>query len=123
MVTLYDRLGGDAAVIAAVDGFYKRVIADPKLSSFFTGIDMNVQVAKMTEFMSMALGGKPTYAGRDLGEAHAKLVQRGLADTHFDAVVTHLVATLDELGVGSPEIDEVLSILAPTRNAVLGRDV
>jgi hypothetical protein len=33
--TLYKRIGGEAAIHAAVDRFYERVLADPSLSHFF----------------------------------------------------------------------------------------
>ena len=53
---------------------------------------------------------------------HAHLVARGLNDTHFDAVVENLAATLAELGVGAAEIAEVAKIAESVRNDVLGRE-
>lgn len=38
--SLFERLGGKGAVEAAVDVFYKKVLADPQLSPFFAGLDM-----------------------------------------------------------------------------------
>jgi truncated hemoglobin YjbI len=32
--TLYDRIGGEGAVRAAVDPFYERVLSDPELKEF-----------------------------------------------------------------------------------------
>ena len=37
--TLFDRLGGEAAVNAAVDIFYRKVLADDRINQFFEGID------------------------------------------------------------------------------------
>ena len=39
--TLLDRIGGEAALEAAVDQFYARVVIDPKLSHFFEGSDLS----------------------------------------------------------------------------------
>lgn len=119
--SLYARLGGEGAVDAAVDVFYRKVLADDGISRFFEAVDMDAQRAKQKAFLTMAFGGPARYSGKDLRTAHAKLVANGLSDAHFDAVAGHLGATLKELGVAQPLIDEVLAIAGSTRNDVLGR--
>ena len=120
--SLYDRLGGQAAIMAAVDRFYRKVLADELTRPFFEGLDMSAQVQKQIAFMAWALGAPAEYKGRDLRTAHARLVQeKGLTDAHFDAVARHLQATLQELGVAEPDIDEVLAAIGATRGDVLGR--
>ena len=54
-------------------------------------------------------------------KAHAHLVEKGLNDTHLDAVMEHLTGTLEELKVPKELIDEVAAIAESTRNDVLGR--
>jgi len=44
--SLYEKLGGEAAVDAAVDIFYQKVLADDRINSFFTGLDMDKQAKK-----------------------------------------------------------------------------
>lgn len=108
--------------MAAVDIFYKKVLADEHTKPFFVGLDMDQQIRKQIAFMTVAFGGPDEYKGRDLRAAHAGLVKRrGLNDSHFDAVAQHLVATLNELGVAQPLIDEAIGIVATTRDSVLGR--
>lgn len=119
--SLYDRIGGEAAVFAAVTSFYDKILADPLLSSFFTSLDMKKQVEKQCAFLTMAFGGPSRYSGRDLRTAHAGLVTRGLGDAHFDAVAGHLTATLRELEVPGDLIDEVLALVATTRDDVLSK--
>ncbi|MBL8606216.1 MAG: group 1 truncated hemoglobin, partial [Myxococcales bacterium] len=97
--SVYDRIGGAAAVDAAVDIFYRKVLGDPRISRFFDGVDMDAQAAKQKAFFTMALGGPNTYTGKDMRAAHAHLVKDGLNDGHFDAVVEHVGATLTELKV------------------------
>lgn len=121
MATLYDRLGGEAAIEAAVVRFYEKVLADPELARFFAGMDVERIIKKQIAFMTMAFGGPNAYTGKDLRTAHARLVKEGLGDKHFDAVAGHLISTLEELGVAKPLIDEVVAIVAPTRNDVLSR--
>jgi hemoglobin len=117
--SLYDRIGGEAAIMAAADRFYEKVLADPITRPFFQGLDMEAQTRKQVAFMAWAFGGPEVYKGRDLGQAHAKLVKQGLGNVHFDAVAGHLSATLRELGVAEDLIAEVLVLVGGTRGQVL----
>ncbi len=119
--SLYERLGGEVALTAAVDIFYRKVLADGSISHFFEDTDMDEQRAKQKSFLSMAFGGPNGYDGKDLRKAHAPLVEKGLNDSHFDAVAKHLDATLRELGVADDLIGEVISIAASTRDDVLNK--
>ena len=119
--SLYEQLGGQAAVEAAVDSFYRKVLADDRVSHFFVDTDMDRQIAKQKAFLTMAFGGPHNYSGRDMRSAHAPLVQKGLNDSHVDAIIELLGATLRELGVGDHLIGEVAAIAESTRKDVLGR--
>jgi hemoglobin len=119
--SLFERIGGEAAIMAAVDRFYSKLLADERTRPFFDGLGMDAQTKKQLAFMSWAFGGPVEYRGRNLREAHATLVAKGLGDAEFDLVVTHFEATLRELGVADDLVKEVLAILAGTRDHVLGR--
>ena len=122
--SLYERVGGEAAITAAVGIFYNKVLADPVTQPFFQGLDMERQISKQISFMARAFGGPTEYQGRDLGTAHADLVRKsGLGDVHFDAVARHLESTLLEFGLARPLVDEVLTVVEGTRAQVLGRSV
>ena len=116
MASIFDQLGGDAAIAAAVDGLYDRILADPVLSPWFERTDMSKQKRHMRAFMATALGGAAIYAGRDMRAAHA-----GMRITHeaFDRVVGHLVETLISLGVPEHLIAQVGAGLAPLRAQVV----
>lgn len=119
--SLYERIGGEEAIMSAVGLFYEKVLADELMRPFFEELNMTAQSRKQVAFMAWAFGGPEHYKGRDLGVAHAQLVKRGLSDPHFDAIVRHLEATLRELGVEDSIILEAMSIVGGTRNRVLGR--
>ena len=119
MKSLYERLGGEPAVNAAVDVFYRKVLADPRISHFFTGVDMPRQIAKQKAFLTVAFGGPNHYTGKGLRNAHKHLP--GLDHTHFDAVMENLGATLVELGVPESEIKEAAAIAESVRGDVLGQ--
>jgi hemoglobin len=119
--TLYERIGGEAAVNAAVDIFYRKVLADYRINRFFDNTDMDQQIAKQKAFFTMAFGGPNNYTGQDMRNAHARLVKMGLNSSHFDAVMEHLGATLNELNVPQELIAEAAAIAESTRNDVLGK--
>ena len=97
------------------------MIQDPRISRFFKGVDMAKQAAKQKAFLTMAFGGPNNYTGLDMRKGHAHLVKRGLDDSHFDAVVEDLGATLKELKVPDHLIAQVAAIAETTRNDVLGK--
>ncbi len=117
-MSLFEDIGGEAAVDAAVDIFYRKVLADDRVSEFFDTTDMEAQHAKQKAFLTMAFGGPNAYSGKDLREAHKTM---SLDDGHFDAVAEDLVATLEELSVPQENIDQILSILGSVKDDVLNR--
>ncbi|OIQ18870.1 MAG: group 1 truncated hemoglobin [Bacteriovorax sp. MedPE-SWde] len=121
MTTLFEQIGGRDAVNAAVDIFYNKVLADDRIKHFFEGIEMKNQRRKQILFLTMAFGGPNNYDGVDMRKGHAHLVEKGLNDSHFDAVVENLGATLTELGVPAELIGQVAAIAETTRNDVLGK--
>lgn len=116
--SLYDRLGGEAAVDAAVDIFYRKVLSDPRISSFFDTVDMDRQRAKQKSFLTVAFGGPNSYSGKDMRAAHAHMK---LTEAHFDAVMENLGGTLKELNVPDALIAEAAAIALSVKNEVLGR--
>jgi hemoglobin len=116
--SLYERIGGEAAVDAAVDLFYRKVLSDRRISEFFDSVDMDRQRAKQKAFLTFAFGGPNSYTGRDMRTAHAKFK---LEPRHFDAVMENLGATLKELEVPAELIAEAAAIAMSVKNDVLGK--
>ena len=117
--SLYDRLGGDQVLEKAVDIFYRRILRDMSISHFFLDVDMYQQRTKQRLFLSMVFGGPVQYTGRNLRLAHAPLIEKGMTERHFNAVVGHLKATLEELNVSEDLVREVMEIVSGTREDVL----
>jgi len=122
-MSIYERIGGEPAIDAAVDLFYVKVLADDRIKHFFEGIPMDRMRDHQKKFLTVALGGPNNYSGRGMKAAHARLVKEyGLNDTHFDAVIENLGATLVELGVPEDLIGEAAAVAESTREQVLGRE-
>ena len=67
--TLYQRIGGEMAINAAVDCFYERVLADPALSHFFSDANMPRLKGHQVAFLSQVLGGPKQYSGASMEAA------------------------------------------------------
>jgi len=115
-VNIYQAIGGRAAVTAAVDGLYGRLIADPVLGRFFPGGVAAKHRAYVVTVLGEALGGPERYRGPDLVKAHRGL---GITNDDFDRTAGHLAATLDSLGVPGHLADQIVGIVAGLRPAVV----
>ncbi|MGQ4001758.1 group 1 truncated hemoglobin [Francisellaceae bacterium CB299] len=120
MKTLFEKLGGEAAVDAAVDKFYGKVLSDDRVKDFFKNTDMTKQIKHQKRFLTYAFGGSDTYSGKGMRHAHQHLVdKKGLNDMHFDVIVELLAGTLAEMGVADELIAEVGKVAETTRADVL----
>lgn len=117
--SLYHKLGGKAAIDAAVELFYTKVLADVRIKHFFDDVNMGKQRRRQKEFLSAAFGGPVPYTGKDMRKAHANLP--GLNETHFAAVAENLQKTLEELKISKELIGQVMTIAASTKDDVLNR--
>ncbi|MGB5959753.1 MAG: group 1 truncated hemoglobin [Coleofasciculaceae cyanobacterium] len=113
MATLFEQLGGAAAVNLAVDKFYDRVLRDARIKHFFAYMDMAKQRAHQKAFFTYAFGGTDKFSGQNMREAHKALVaEQGLNASHFDAVAENLMLTLEEMGVSEELRAKVAAIAA-----------
>lgn len=79
------------------------------------------QRSKQKAFLTYAFGGAPNYSGKNMRDAHKKLVEKGMNSTHFDAVMGHLGNTLKELNVPNELIQEAAKIAMSTKNDILNQ--
>lgn len=115
-MTLYERLGQEVGIRAAVDDFYRRVVADPELAPWFEGVDLPQLRRHQAALLVQVTGGPVEYSGRELAAGHAGL---DITPAAFDSVVGHLVATLTELGVSAEDIGEVGAALTAHRDEIV----
>jgi hemoglobin len=116
---LYDLIGGKRSVWAATAAFYRRVFADDTLRPFFKSTDMAQLRSRQSMFISMLLGGRVVYTGKDILAAHAQAREQGLNDAHFDLFLRHFREALNEVGVQADKVEKVTKLLESKRNAVL----
>ena len=114
--SLYERIGGQPAIDATVEVFYKKVLADKRVCHFFNDINMKKQKAKQKAFIAAVLGGPKPWTGKNMRRAHDSLYIEGC---HFDAIAENLQASLKDMKVPADLIAEVMTIVASTRKDVL----
>lgn len=119
--TLFERIGGEAAVRATVIKMYEKVLDDEELAPFFEHINVDALRHSQSAFVTYAFGGPNQYHGKSLRITHQTAVRQGLNDYHFDRVAMHLRDAMVEINVPAELIEEALAIVASTRKDVLNQ--
>jgi hemoglobin len=96
-------------------------MADESLRPFFKGVGMDHLRARQSMFVSMLLGGKTVYTGKDIPAAHAQAIRLGMNESHFEAFLNHFRAALEEVGVQGDKVEQIIKLLDQSRGAVLNR--
>ena len=117
--SLYQRLGGQKAIVAVVDDFVGNVAADKRINGFFANADIPRLKLRLVEQICAGTGGPCTYRGGSMKAVHKGL---GIEDGDFDALVQDLVKTLKKFKVPTREQKELLAILGPMRKDIVERD-
>jgi hemoglobin len=110
--SLYKRLGGYDVIAAFTDQWLGQVLGDSALAPYFRGMSNDTKGKArqlIVDFIAASTGGPTIYTGRDMKTLHEGL---GISRGEYDILVRHAATTLDALGVGGREKDEVLTWLA-----------
>ena len=114
--TLYDRLGGKAAITAVVDQFVTNVADDKRINARFSTTDIPRLKKNLADQVCMASGGPCTYSGRDMTTTHAGMK---ITAADFNALVEDLVASLNKFKVSETEKKDLLGILGPMKKDIV----
>ena len=75
MSSIYEQIGGTAALETVVEDFYARVLADQELAGFFSGTNMSRLKGRQVEFFAAALPGWFTRPQRLQGDRAASATE------------------------------------------------
>ena len=114
--TLYDQLGGFAAVRKLVSDFYDQVLDEEDLVPFFHDTEMANLIDHQTKFWATLLGGPASYTDEQLREIHASM---GIQDRHFDLMVDLARKTLEDRDIDEQQIASVIEGLNAYRPAIV----
>jgi len=115
--TLFVRLGGQPAINAVVHEFVATTGSDPRISQYFTNVDVPKLEASMDQHICAITGGGCTYTGKTMLAAHTNM---HLADKDFDAFIDDLTKTLAKLNVPKREAGDVIGAFKGMQPDVVG---
>ena len=108
--SLFSRLGGEAAVAAAVSLFNEKVANDLRVKQFFTDKStMASQFDHQVEFVSVLLG-KPNTKRIEM-RITSKLSELGVTQVHFDALVESVKAVLTAQKIDPELVQEITQLI------------
>jgi hemoglobin len=114
--TLFDSMGGETVLRAAVDRFADIVVTDDRINFTFAEADMSKFKKLLFEQLCNISGGPCRYTGRDMRTAHAKL---GINTAEFNALAEDLYIALGKAGVPYRLQNKLMAHLAPMKRDIV----
>lgn len=109
IASLYDRLGGAAALAAVVDEMVDRLASNPLLVEMFYGRDLPQLKALGVSLLSAQVGG-PCGTGVSGMELPGASIRFSPKELH--AALGDMTEALLEQGIGADEVGEVVSLIS-----------
>jgi len=114
--TLYQQLGGQAALVTLMEDFMTRLLADRRMAPFFKDVDQKHVKAQLVAQFCEVSGGPCKLKGPDMKKAHSGFdVTKG----DFNALVEVLQQSMDAQGIGFGTQNKLLARLAPMHREII----
>src|SRR5216683_467061 len=119
--TLYERLGGYAAIAAVANDLLPRLQADPQLGRFWAhrgedGVKREKQL--LIDFLCASAGGPMYYRGRDMALCHRGM---RISESDWNVFLGHAAATLANFQVPEAERRDVVAFVQSLKKEKIGR--
>jgi hemoglobin len=114
--TLFDAMGGEPVLHAAVDRFTDIVEADGRINFTFAETDLSKFKQLLYEQLCQLSGGPCRYTGRDMRTAHRKLQ---ISTSQFNALAEDLYIALGGSGVPYRLQNKLMAKLAPMKRDIV----
>ena len=113
---LYQAFGEKAGLVALMDDFMTRLLADPRTGPHFKPANQQ-RIKEQLVDQFCALGGGPcVYKGADMKSSHANL---DITKSDFHALVEVLQQSMDTQGIPFRRQNEMLALLAPMNRDII----
>ncbi len=119
--SLYERLGGYNTIAALADDLVRRMGSDQKLAKYFAGHgdDSRRKIRQLqVNMICEAAGGPCCYTGRDMKTVHKGM---GIDGVSWQAMISHLIGSLDSFNVEDADQKEILSLLNGIKGDIVER--
>jgi hemoglobin len=114
--TLYESMGGEPALRAALDHFADIVVADDRINFTFAEANMAKFKQLLFEQLCNLSGGPCKYTGRDMRTSHTKLK---INNAEFNALAEDLYISLGQAGVPYRLQNKLMALLAPMQHEIV----
>ena len=113
---LYQQLGGEPGLVALMDDFMERLLADPRMNPFFKDTDhKHIKEELVLQFCEVS-GGPCKRKGPDMKKAHAGI---DVTKANFNALVEVLQSSMDARGIAFGTQNRLLAQLAPMHREII----
>jgi hemoglobin len=116
--TLYESMGGEPALRAALDHFADIVVADDRINFTFAEANMAKFKQLLFEQLCNLSGGPCKYTGRDMRTSHVKLK---INNAEFNALAEDLYISLGQAGVPYRLQNKLMALLAPMQHDIVNK--
>jgi len=103
-LTIYERVGGFAAVRKVVSAFYGRALESDLISHHFEQIEMPQLIDHQTRFISFLMGGPASHTDEHIEHVHSRL---GITLAEFDEMLELRTETLEDFGFGNEDVAKI----------------
>jgi hemoglobin len=110
LLPVYKVFGEEAGLVALMDDFMVRLVADPRTHRFFAEADQVAIKKHLVEQFCVILGGPCSYTGRDMQAAHKGF---DIDRAAFNALVEDLQLAMDARKIPFRAQNRLLAKLAP----------
>lgn len=114
--SLFERIGGSEAIAAAIDAFYERVLADPRVSHYFDEVDIGPLKRQQQQFFEFGTGGPATY---DVTRIEVMHEPYDIDQEAYDVFVGHFEDTLRAFELPDQERRELMDAVHSFHDAVV----
>ncbi len=109
-IPLYQRIGGEPAILALAESVIRKLLLDDKLSPFLDEITLQKLLDKQKHFLKTVFGAE-TDKPENMREFYRNQINPRLNDSHLSSVLQHLKKTLVELDVPEHEVAKLMASL------------
>ena len=113
---LYKAFGEKAGLVALMDDFMVRLLADERTGPHFKPANQQRVKEQLVEQLCALGGGPCEYKGADMKSSHANLE---IKKSDFHALVEVLQNSMDAKGIAPRKQNEMLALLAPMNRDII----
>lgn len=116
--SLYEALGGEAAIATIVENFILEIARDERVIDHFEVSNVQRFRVMMNQHLCMVADGPCTYEGDNMIDTHAGM---GVTEADFNAIVEDMMAAMDQAGIPLGPQNRLLARLATFRAEIINR--